>query len=158
RLRREACRGPARAGQDRPADARVSHRVPLRPGRCRRRRARERFRAADVGAAAWACACAAAGTPRAFSAAASAARRWAAACVRQQPGPRPGRPRAGFPSESRVARGKCSRYCAFSMFVDVPIVAVSDETEELRLLALETPFAEGYTTPGQYLKVKLDDK
>jgi NAD(P)H-flavin reductase len=44
------------------------------------------------------------------------------------------------------------------MFVEVPIVAVSDETEELRLLALETPFGEGYTTPGQYLKVKLDDK
>ena len=43
------------------------------------------------------------------------------------------------------------------MYLDVPIAAVTDETEDLRLLALDTHFGEKYTTAGQYLKIKLDE-
>jgi NAD(P)H-flavin reductase len=45
------------------------------------------------------------------------------------------------------------------MYLDVPIEAVTDETDEMRLyrLALGAQ-ADAYTTPGQYIKIKLHDK
>src|SRR5215468_10237261 len=44
------------------------------------------------------------------------------------------------------------------MYVEVPIAAVTSETADMRLLQLDTPFAEAYRTPGQYVKIKLEDK
>ena len=43
------------------------------------------------------------------------------------------------------------------MYLDVPIEAVTDETDEMRLYRLALQ-ADGYTTPGQYIKIKLGDK
>ena len=45
------------------------------------------------------------------------------------------------------------------MYSEIPIEAVTDETEDLRLYRLGLgAHAEAYTTPGQYVKVKLDEK